>query len=119
MLLLANISYAVTDPPINALRRVLPPLNLGGIALDLERRRADAGEGPKQLSNREFLLLRHLMTREREVCTRESLLADVWGLSFDPGTNVVDVCVSRLRAKLGRPAIETVRNVGYALAARG
>lgn len=93
-------------------------LRTGGIVLDLERRRADAGEGPRQLSNREFLLLRHLMTHEREVCTRESLLADVWGLSFDPGTNVVDVCVSRLRAKLGRPAIETVRNVGYALAAR-
>lgn len=93
-------------------------LRSNGIELDLERRRADSGDGPKQLSNREFLLLRHLMANKDQVCTRESLLADVWGLSFDPGTNVVDVCVSRLRSKLGRPAIETVRNVGYALPAR-
>jgi two-component system, OmpR family, response regulator len=92
-------------------------LRAGGIRLDLERRVADAGYGPRTLSNREFLLLRHLMSREGEVCSREALLAEVWGLGFDPGTNVVDVYVSRLRSKLGRPAIETVRNVGYALPA--
>jgi DNA-binding response OmpR family regulator len=90
-------------------------LRAGGIRLDLERRVADAGAGPRSLSNREFLLLRHLMSRAGEVCSREALLADVWGLGFDPGTNVVDVYVSRLRSKLGRGAVETVRNVGYAL----
>ena len=53
------------------------------------------------LSEREFLLLQHFMRRPDEVCTREELLDDVWGVAFDPGTNVVDVYVGRLRAKLG------------------
>jgi DNA-binding response OmpR family regulator len=53
------------------------------------------------------------MQRDGEVCSRQLLLAEVWGLSFDPGSNVVDVCVGRLRAKLGPDAIETVRSVGY------
>jgi DNA-binding response OmpR family regulator len=45
------------------------------------------------------------------------LLAEVWGYHFDPGSNVVDVCVRRTRKKLGHEApIETVRNVGYRLA---
>ena len=55
------------------------------------------------------------MRRPGEVCTRDELLADVWGCPFDPGTNVVNVYVGRLRAKLGGTLIETVRNVGYAL----
>jgi DNA-binding response OmpR family regulator len=88
-------------------------LVLGGITLDLVRRVAEAGHGPVALSAREFLLLRHLMERRGEVCTRQHLLGDVWGYSFDPGSNVVDVCVGRLRAKLGSEAIETVRSVGY------
>jgi DNA-binding response OmpR family regulator len=90
-------------------------LRVGGIRLDLQRRTADAGGGPTQLSNREFLLLKHLMSHAGEVCTREAILADVWGISFDPGTNVIDVYVRRLRSKLGRFTIETVRDVGYAL----
>ena len=53
-----------------------------------------------ELSQREFVLLTHLLHRPGEVCTRQELLADVWGLAFDPGTNVVDVYVRRLRAKL-------------------
>ena len=53
------------------------------------------------------------MTRRGDVCTRAQLLADVWGFAFDPGSNVVDVCVGRLRAKLGSHIVETVRNVGY------
>jgi DNA-binding response OmpR family regulator len=74
---------------------------------------ADLGGGPVSLSEREFLLLEYLMRRDGEVCTRERLLQDVWGYSFDPGSNVVDVCVDRLRSKLGGGLIETVRNVGY------
>jgi DNA-binding response OmpR family regulator len=77
------------------------------------RRTADAGSGAVGLSEREFLLLRHLLQGRGEVFTRERLLAEVWGYSFDPGSNVVDVCVGRLRAKLGADTIETVRNVGY------
>jgi DNA-binding response OmpR family regulator len=48
-----------------------------------------------------------------ETCTREELLEHVWGYAFDPGTNVVDVCVGRLRHKLGGDCVATVRNVGY------
>ena len=65
------------------------------------------------LSEREFLLLEYLMRRDGDVCTRERLLQDVWGYSFDPGSNVVDVCVGRLRPSSAADVIETVRNVGY------
>jgi DNA-binding response OmpR family regulator len=92
-----------------------PLLTAGGLVLDVRRRTADAGEGPVSVSGREFLLLQHLMSRAGEVCTREEILADVWGCSFDPGTNVVDVYIRRLRAKLGPLVIETVRNVGYGI----
>jgi DNA-binding response OmpR family regulator len=88
-------------------------LRAGGVTLDLTRRVAEAGGRRVTLSEREFLLLEHLMRQEGEVCTRQRLLADVWDYSFDPGSNVVDVCVGRLRAKLGGDVIETVRNVGY------
>jgi DNA-binding response OmpR family regulator len=88
-------------------------MNVGGVRLDLVRRVADAGGGAVALSAREFHVLQHLMLRRGEVCSRQQLLADVWGYSFDPGSNVVDVCVGRLRSKLGADAIETVRSVGY------
>ena len=88
-------------------------LRAGRLVVDLRQRSADTGEAHVPLSAREFLLLQHLVRRCEEVCTREELLDDVWGYSFDPGTNVVDVYVRRLRAKLGGSLIETVRNVGY------
>lgn len=92
-------------------------LRAGRVTLELLRRVADGGEGPVRLSEREFLLLRHLMRNQGDVCTREQLLGEVWGYTFDPGTNVVDVYVGRLRSKLGSDVIETVRNVGYCLQA--
>ena len=52
------------------------------------------------------------------MCSRDQLLAEVWGYSFDPGSNVVDVCVGRLRSKLQKRNIETVRSVGYTFVAR-
>jgi DNA-binding response OmpR family regulator len=89
-------------------------LHAGGVRLDLARRVADCAGKSAVLSQREFLLLEHLMRRAGNVCKRGDLLADVWGYSFDPGTNVVDVYVGRLRVKLGiHHLIETVRNVGY------
>jgi DNA-binding response OmpR family regulator len=88
-------------------------LQFGGVTVDLQGRTADRGAGTIALSEREFLLLRHLMRTRGAVSTREQLLSEVWGYSFDPGSNVVDVCVGRLRAKLGAETIETVRNVGY------
>jgi len=88
-------------------------LRAGRLVLDLRNRAADVGDGMVTLAGREFLLLQHLVRHRDEVCTREELLSDVWGYSFDPGTNAVDVCVRRLRAKLGPSVIDTIRNVGY------
>jgi DNA-binding response OmpR family regulator len=88
-------------------------LSAGGLRVDVRRRTADSGSGPVSISDREFLLLQHLVSRGGDVCTREEILSDVWGCSFDPATNVVDVYIGRLRSKLGSYAIETVRNVGY------
>jgi len=93
-------------------------LQAGRVALDLARRQARIGELVTDLSDREFRLLHHMLVHAGEVVSRERLLAEVWGYGFDPGSNVVDVCVRRLRQKLGPEApIETVRNAGYRLAA--
>jgi DNA-binding response OmpR family regulator len=87
------------------------------LTLDLARRQVLTGGKSVGLSDREFKLLYHLATHAGEVVSRERLLSEVWGYSFDPGSNVVDVCVRRLRTKLGAPSpIETVRHAGYRLA---
>jgi DNA-binding response OmpR family regulator len=89
-------------------------LEVGGVQLDLHRRRAVSAHGAVSLTTREFALLAHLMRRSNNVCSREELLHDIWDLDFDPGSNVVDACVRRLRAKLQpNPPIETVRGGGY------
>lgn len=88
-------------------------LECGGVQLDLDRRRAVMAGAVAQLSEREFELLAHLMRRAGRTCRRDELLHDVWGLGFDPGTNVVEVCVRRLRGKLPDVPVETIRNVGY------
>jgi len=88
-------------------------LAAGTLSLDLIRRKADAGVGPVALADREFLLLGELMKHAGRTVSKERLLSSVWGYHFDPGSNVVDVYVRRLRAKLGAGAITTVRGVGY------
>jgi two-component system, OmpR family, response regulator len=89
----------------------------GGLELDLNRRRASVDGRVADLSDREFRLLYHLVSHPGEIVSRERLLSEVWGYSFDPGSNVVDVCVRRLRKKLGPTSpIETVRHAGYRLA---
>ena len=88
-------------------------LRAGGVSVDLDRRRARHAEADVALSERELGLLSHLMRRRGSVCRRDELLHDVWGLDFDPGSNVVDVCMRRLRTKLVDPPIETVRGLGY------
>ena len=91
-------------------------LEVGGLRLDIGRRRATFRSVSASLTEREFSLLAHLMRRSGQVCHREELLHDVWQLDFDPGSNVVEVCVGRLRAKLGQDIpIETLRGVGYGL----
>src|SRR3954453_19516266 len=93
-------------------------LRAGTLALDLARREARFGTITAQLSDREFRVLHHLLEHPGEVVSRERLLSEVWGDHFDPGSNVVDVCIRRLRKKLGAGApIETVRYAGYRLTA--
>ncbi|HSB37600.1 MAG TPA: response regulator transcription factor [Gaiellaceae bacterium] len=93
-------------------------LRAAGLVLDVARREVVMGEMVVVLSDREFRLLHTLVEHAGEVVSRESLLESVWGYTFDPGSNVVDVCVRRVRKKLGpRAPIETVHHVGYRVAA--
>src|SRR5512132_994446 len=93
-------------------------VHAGALTLDLARRQARVGELVTDLSDREFRVLHHLVEHAGEVVSRERLLSQVWGYHFDPGSNVVDVCVRRLRKKLGAgELIETVRHAGYRLGA--
>jgi DNA-binding response OmpR family regulator len=101
-------SPAGSAPPADVLR-------VAGITLDLRARRIQVEGRVTDLSHREFLLLQHLMRHADVVCSRQELLSEVWGYDFDPATNVVDVYVGRLRAKLRKDMIQTVRNVGYQL----
>jgi DNA-binding response OmpR family regulator len=88
-----------------------------GVRLDRHRRVVRSNGSTVALSTTEFLLLEYLMSKEGEVCPRAELLQEIWGYDFDPGTNVVDVYVRRVRRKVGRDLIETIRNVGYRYAA--
>ncbi len=110
--LLARVRARLRQAPAPAPDRFL---RVGPVALDMLRRVADAGSGPVSLTEREFALLQFLMRADGEVATRIRLLEDVWGVTFDTGSNVVDVTVRRLRSKLGEEIVETVRHVGYRL----
>jgi DNA-binding response OmpR family regulator len=93
-------------------------LSAGGLVLDPARREARYRDVVATLSDREFRLLHFLMLHPGEVISRQRLLAEVWGYDFDPRSNVVDVCIRRLRRLLGPDApIETVRKAGYRAAA--
>lgn len=91
---------------------------VGDLELDVERHVVTRAGEPLQLQPREFALLEYLVRHQGQVVTRTMLLENVWGYHFDPHTNVVDVHISRLRAKVDRPfesapLIETVRGAGY------
>jgi DNA-binding response OmpR family regulator len=88
----------------------------GSLTLDVGRLVADIGAGAVPLTRLEFLLLRELAEHPGQSVPKGQLLASVWGYDFDPGSNVVDVCVRRLRSKLGFDLIKTVRGEGYQLA---
>jgi DNA-binding response OmpR family regulator len=98
----------------HAVKRDESFVRAGALTLDLARRQARIGELVADLSDREFRLLHHLVEHAGTIVSRERLLSEVWGYHFDPGSNVVEVCVRRLRKKLGDDApIETVRHAGY------
>jgi DNA-binding response OmpR family regulator len=112
--LLARVRSSLREKPIDQPRS---EVRVGGCVLDLRRRTLTSAGSTISLSQREFLLLQHLMAHAGDVCSREELLSQVWGYSFDPGTNVVEVYVRRLRGKLPDNSIETVRYVGYSFQA--
>jgi DNA-binding response OmpR family regulator len=92
-------------------------IRAGQVTLDVARLVADVGGDPVHLTRLEFLLLRELAEHAGHAVSKGELLATVWGYDFDPGSNVVDVCVRRLRSKLGFDLIKTVRGEGYQLMA--
>ena len=85
----------------------------GDVALDMLTRRATVMGREIELSAREFALAEQFLRHPGQVLSREQLLSRVWGLDFDPGSNVVDVYVRYLRAKFGAQRISTVRGAGY------
>jgi two-component system, OmpR family, copper resistance phosphate regulon response regulator CusR len=95
---------------------MLPPADL---ELDLLRRRVTRQGERINLTNKEFALLHLLLSRQGEVLSRAQIASQVWQMNFDSDTNVVDVAIRRLRAKVDDPyplkLIHTVRGMGYVL----
>ena len=97
-----------------------PTLRLGGVELNRMERRVTRGGVAVELTAKEFSLLEHLMQARGRTCSRTELLREVWQMSPDAGTNVVDVYVNYLRKKLGgSDVVATVRGEGYAMGLGG
>lgn len=96
-------------------------LRCGDLELDRLTRQVRRGARKVALQPREFRLLEYMMLHQGEVVTRTMLLEAVWDYHFDPGTNVIDVHISRLRRKIDDGEVQalfhTVRGAGYRLAA--
>jgi two-component system OmpR family response regulator len=96
-------------------------LTVGDLEIDPLSRTVKRDGKKLELKPREYLLLEYFARNEGRVVTRTMLLEQVWDYHFDPGTNVIDVHVSRLRRKLDdgfeKPLLHTVRGAGYMLAA--
>ena len=99
-------------------------LRVGSIKLDRITRKASCNGAEIELTTREFSLLEYLMRSAGQVFTRGQILEHVWGYDFDPSTNIVDVCIKRIRAKMAdldtaagaisaATCIEAVRGTGY------
>ena len=106
----ADTAHAEGDPTV---------LRLADLEMDLLHRTVTRAGTKIELQPTEFRLLETLLRREGQVVTRTMLLELVWGFHFDPKTNVIDVHISNLRAKIDRgfdaPLLHTVRGVGYRL----
>lgn len=96
-----------------------PVLSVGDLTLDRLSRRVERQGRLLDLRPREYALLELLMQNAGRVVSKTMILSHVWGYSFDPGSNIVDVLVFRLRDKIDRgfdrPLLQTVRGVGYVL----
>lgn len=95
-------------------------INVGYFKLDRIGREAFLNSKAIDLSSREFSLLEYLMRSPGQIFTRSQILEHVWGYDFDPSSNVVDVCIKRIRSKIAaiddyasRTAIEAIRGTGY------
>jgi DNA-binding response OmpR family regulator len=113
--LIARVRSRLREPVPTSTGGQSGVLTYGALTLDLRARRLACGDESIELSQRESAVMHHLMRKGGAVCTRAELLSEVWGYAFDPGSNVVDVTIARLRGKLSTLKIDTVRNVGYAL----
>jgi len=89
-----------------------------GLRLDRISRQVTHGDETLELTSKEFNLLEYLMRSPGRAFTRTQILEHVWGYDFSPNTNVVDVCIKRIRNKIGHTSaldspIEAIRGVGY------
>lgn len=112
--LLARIEALLRRPPTMIERNTV--LSVGPISFDRERMEVTRGGEPIGVTAREMALLELLMSSPGRLFSRERILANVWGVDEDPLTNVVDVYIRRLRAKIdgeGASMISTVRGLGY------
>jgi DNA-binding response OmpR family regulator len=91
-------------------------IRAGDITLHISRMEVDIGRGPLPLTRLELLVLKKLMEHVGRSVSKVQLLESVWGYDFDPGSNIVGVCVRRLRSKIGDDLIKTVPGEGYQLA---
>jgi two-component system OmpR family response regulator len=102
-----------------AVPEVTTTLSCGNLNMDLLTRRVERGGARIEVQPREFRLLELLLRNQGQVVTRTMMLEEVWDYHFDPGTNVIDVHISRLRKKIDEgsdtPLLHTVRGVGYML----
>jgi len=114
----ARINALARRPP---LREEVTVLQVGDLKLDRLSRTATRGDSTLELQQREFQLLEYLMLHAGRVVTRTMLLEQIWGFHFNPGSNIVDTHVSRIRTKIDRgnqvPLIHTVRGAGYMIRA--
>lgn len=122
--LVKPFSYAELLARVRTLLRRGPPreveqFQVADLHLDLLRRKVMRNGERITLTNKEFALLHLLLSREGEVLSRTLIASQVWQMNFDSDTNVVDVAIRRLRAKVDDPyplkLIHTVRGMGYML----
>lgn len=94
-------------------RAVGPVLTHGDVRVDVRARTVTVDGDMRELTSREFALLEVFLQNPGQVLSRDQLIGHVWGMDFDPASNVVDVYVRAVRGKIGVDRIETVRGAGY------